>query len=403
MTYTRRALLGGLRRYLAHPSRLLQVVTGPRQVGKTTLATQLAESWPGATLFVAADQPVTPDAAWLGRQWQEARRLPPRGRADTLLVLDEVHKITRWSEAVKGMFDEDRRLGHPLRVVLLGSSALLVQRGLRESLAGRFEVHRHPHWSFQECRDAFRVSLDDYLLFGGYPAALGLRKDPERWARYVRDAIIETVIGKDVLLMTPVQKPALLRQAFGMICAHPAELLSYQKMLGQLAEAGNNATLAHYVQLLSAAFLLAPLERWSGSRLRQKGSVPKFVLRDNSLVTAQAGAPPKLLRRDPARWGRLVENAVGANLTVLAEMDGCSLFYWRDRQDEVDYVLRKGNRLVAIEVKSGSGAPDLSGMAAFVRRFPGARRVLIGPRRAPKGIEAVSLRSFMLRPQQVLP
>ena len=401
--FIRKAFLADLQRYLVHPSRLLQVVTGPRQVGKTTLATQLAERWAGATAFESADRPNTPDAEWLATQWRAARSLPRRGRADTLLVLDEVQKVQRWSEAVKMLFDEDRRKGQRLRVLLLGSSALLVQRGLRESLAGRFELHRQPHWSYAECREAFRASLEDYLYFGGYPRGLAFRNDPERWKRYIQDSVIETVIGRDVLLMSPVQKPALLRQAFGMICAHPAEILSYQKMLGQLAEAGNNTTLAHYVQLLAAAHLLAPLERWSGSRLRQKISTPKFVLRDNSLVNALAGWTRESLRCDPAQWGRLVENAVGANLASHAERKGCSLYYWRDRQDEVDYVLQRGSTVVAIEVKSGSTPPDLSGMGAFTKRCKGARRIVIGPRRAPAGIQAITLRSFFLNPQQVLP
>ena len=402
MEFIREPLLKDLQRYLRHPSRLLQVTTGPRQVGKTTLAAQLSDRWAGSTIFESADLPDTPDAEWIAEQWRKARKLPLKNRMDTLLVLDEVQKIPRWSEVVKGFFDEDRREGRRLRVLLLGSSALLVQRGLRESLAGRFELHRHPHWSYGECHAAFRASLEDYLYFGGYPRALAFRRDPERWARYIRDSVVETVIGRDVLLMSPVQKPALLRQAFGLICAHPAEILSYQKMLGQLAEAGNNTTLAHYVQLLAAAFLVAPLERWSGSRLRQKVSTPKFVLRDNSLVSALSGWPPASLRFDPARRGRWVENAVGANLASLAERRGFTLDYWRDRQDEVDYVLHRGDELIAIEVKSGDGTPRLTGLREFARRFPAARRIVIGPRRAPAGVQAITLSSFFLDAEQLL-
>jgi hypothetical protein len=197
-----------------------------------------------------------------------------------------------------------------------------------------------------------------------------------RWGRYIRDAIIETVIGRDILLTSPVRKPALLRQVFGMACVHPAEVVSHQKMLGQLVDAGNATTVAHHLHLLSAAYLLAVLPRWSGSRLLTRGSIPKLIIRDNALANAMA--PPDLERArlsGPMR-GRLIENAVGAALVALAERTGAELFYWRDRQDEVDFVLRHGSRLIAIEVKSGR--PRASGLAVFRRRWPSAAAILVG-------------------------
>ncbi len=292
--------------------------------------------------------------------------------------------------------DEDRRARARLRVVLLGSSALLVQRGLTESLAGRFELHRHMQWSFRECRDCFGLTLEEFLVFGGYPGGLALRKDLERWSRFIRDSLIESVIGKDVLLMSPVQKPALLRQAFGMACAHPAEVLSYQKMLGQLSEAGNTVTIAHYLHLLSAAYLLTPLQRWSGSRIRQRGSIPKIVLRDNSLVTALIPGAMTRGRMSPAWRGRLVENAVGAALVAMAEREGGEVFYWRDRQDEVDYVLRRGEALVGIEVKSGAGRGMPGGLQVLRRRYPQAQAVVIGGDAIPAGVRHISLEDFFI-------
>ncbi|MEK7744031.1 MAG: ATP-binding protein, partial [Elusimicrobiota bacterium] len=326
-----------------------------------------------------------------------ARNLPLKAGEDTLLVLDEVQKIPRWSEVVKALVDEDRRARARLRVLLLGSSALLVQRGLAESLAGRFELHRHMQWSFKECQECFGLALDDFLVFGGYPGALALRKDPARWSRFIRDSLIETVIGKDVLLMSPVQKPALLRQAFGMACAHPAEIMSYQKMLGQLTDAGNTVTIAHYFQLLAAAYLMSPLQRWSGSRIRQRGSIPKIVLRDNSLVTALAPGTMKDGGPGAAWRGRLVENAVGAALLASVERDGGEIFYWRDRKDEVDFVLRRGENLIGVEVKSGKPAGALVGAARFKHRFPKSRIVLIGEGKAGVADEQLSLEAFFAR------
>ncbi|MBI4370240.1 MAG: ATP-binding protein [Elusimicrobia bacterium] len=395
--YIREPLFDTLWNALSGDPNLLQVVTGPRQVGKTTIALQVHERWRGQKVYESADQPYTPDAEWISTHWKNARHLPLKAGEGTLLILDEVQKIPRWSEVVKVLVDEDRRARARLRVLLLGSSALLVQRGLTESLAGRFELHRHMQWSFKECRECFGLGLNDFLVFGGYPGALALRKDPVRWSRFVRDSLIETVIGKDVLLMSPVQKPALLRQAFGMACAHPAEIMSYQKMLGQLADAGNTVTIAHYFQLLAAAYLMSPLQRWSGSRIRQRGSIPKIILRDNSLVTALAPGAMKDGKLDAAWRGRLVENAVGAALLASAESEGSEVFYWRDRKDEVDFVLRRGEELVGIEVKSGQQASALAGAAQFKRRFPKSRLVVIGEVNTGGDYEQVSLEIFFAR------
>ncbi len=396
-TYIRQHLFDVLWSALTGEPRLLQVVTGPRQVGKTTIALQVQERWPGQKVYETADQPHTPGAEWISNHWKKARELPLTAGEDTLLILDEVQKIPHWSEAVKVLVDEDRRKRTRLRVVLLGSSALLVQRGLTESLAGRFELHRHMQWSFRECRDCFSLTLDEFFIFGGYPGALELRKDPVRWSRFIRDSLIETVIGKDVLLMSPVQKPALLRQAFGMACAHPAEIMSYQKMLGQLSDAGNTVTIAHYFHLLSAAYLMVPLQRWSGSRIRQRGSIPKIILRDNSLVTALTPAIIKNGRIDPAWKGRLVENAVGAALVAIAEREGSEVFYWRDRQEEVDYILKRGQLLVAIEVKSGKETELPHGLRVFRHRNKQARSVMITREAGVGEVERIGLEDFLIK------
>lgn len=397
--YVRRRYFRVLWDRLHSTPRLLQVVVGPRQVGKTTLAFQLLGRWRGPTKYETADQPALPTLSWLQAQWQEARDLVRRDRHEVLLVLDEVQKIPRWSEVVKRLADEDKRRGLRLRVVLLGSSALLMQRGLSESLAGRFELHRHPHWSFPECHECFGLSLDEYVYFGGYPGALALRKDESRWKKFVRDSLIETVLSKDVLLASPVSKPALLRQAFGVAIAHPAEILSYQKMLGTLQDAGNTTTIASHLRLLSYAYLVNPLERFSGSRIKQRGSTPKLVVLDNALVTSMSGTDFGVVRRDPALWGRLTENAVAARLYWSTQATGGELFYWRDRQEEVDFVITQGRQITAVEVKSGT--PDaLEGLRGFKKRYPSSHTMVISkypPRSVGMCDGFMTLREFFSR------
>jgi predicted AAA+ superfamily ATPase len=397
--YIRQQRYDALWKNLMGEPRLLQVVVGPRQVGKTTIAKQLLEHWLGPKLYETADQPHTPGTDWITHHWEKARQQTMTAGQEGLLVLDEIQKIPHWSEIVKKLADEDRFNNTHLRVLLLGSSALLFQRGLTESLAGRFELHRHVHWSFKECHDYFGLSLEEYFLFGGYPGALLLRKDPIRWSHYIRDTLIETVIGKDMLLMSPVQKPALLRQTFGIACMHPAEILSYQKMIGQLSDAGNATTIAHYFDLLSAAFLIAPLSRWSGSRIRQKASSPKIIVRDNSLSNALA-FPQLYPDQIDARWrGRLVENSVGAALVSLADQQGSDIFYWRERSDEVDYVIRFGRRLMAMEVKSGENHQPLKGLSVFKRHFKDAELIVIGgPEQQEKSIKHFHLLEFFQNP-----
>lgn len=348
--YIRKPLFDALWKALHTKPNLIQVVTGPRQIGKTTLALQIFDKWHGPKIYETADQPSIPSPDWIIMHWQKARQLCQS--KDTLLILDEVQKIPRWSQAVKKLFDEDRRLKRALRIILLGSSALLMQRGLTESLAGRFEIHKHTHWSYPECKEYFSLRLDEYLYFGGYPSALPLRHDEKRWSSYIRDSLIETVLSKDVLLMMPVTKPALLRQVFGLAVTHPAHILSYQKMLGTLQDAGNTTTVASYIRLLSNAFLVTALERYSGTKIKTKGSIPKLLVLDNSLISAMSGKGFAQAKRDKILWGRMVENAVGAKLYAVLQEKGASLYYWRHRQYEIDYVTEIGDRIIAIEVKS---------------------------------------------------
>lgn len=356
---------------------LIQAVIGPRQIGKTTLALQIFEHWKGPKVYETADQPNTPSSEWIVLQWDKIRKICGEEKKRGLLILDEIQKIPDWSTVVKKLFDEDRRFNSNIRVILLGSSALLMQRGLTESLAGRFELHRHYQWSFKECADCFDVSLDEYIFFGGYPGALAFKDDEPRWARYIRDSLIETVLSKDILLLSPVSKPVLLRQTFGLAASYPAQIMSYQKMLGSLQDAGNATTIASYIQLLSKAFLLTALERYSGAKIRQRGSIPKILVFDNSLVNAVSGRTFKDVFKDKVFWGRLVENAIGAQLFFWTQIKGAELLYWRERDEEVDYVVKIGDKLKAIEVKAGEQTGNFISLKRFSKKYKNVETIVI--------------------------
>ncbi len=361
------------------PRRFIQVLAGPRQVGKTTLARQLMASLSHAVHFASADALAAEDRQWIRQQWEAARfRLSQNESAEGLLILDEVQKVQGWPEVVKSLWDEDTNNGFPLKVMVLGSSPLLVQRGLTESLAGRFEIIPVRHWSFQEMQDAFGVSLDEYVYFGGYPGAADIRKDEYRWRNYIVDSLIETTISRDILLMTQVNKPALLRQLFYLGCQYSGQILSYQKMVGQMQDAGNTTTLAHYLELLAGAGMLCGIPKYAGQQVRQRGSSPKLQVMDMALMSALSGQGFKAVRSDPELWGRWIESAVGVHLVNSSIEYGFELFYWRDRAREVDFIVRHQGRLLAIEVKSHKRQTALPGMDAFVNAFHPDKIMLIG-------------------------
>ena len=364
-------------RRLQEPRRFVQVITGPRQVGKTTAIQQVLDELSMPSHYAAADLPAPPATEWIAQQWELARMRAPAG-APAVLVLDEVQRVSHWSIEVKRLWDEDTRRKRRLHVVILGSSALLVQRGLEESLAGRFELIRCPHWSWTECRDAFGWSLEQYVYFGGYPGAATLIGDEPRWRQYVREALIETAISKDLLLLNRVDKPALLRQLFVLACEYGGQVLSYQKILGQLADAGHTETLATYQHLLESAFLLRGLSKWSGSAVRRRGSSPKWLPLSTGLITALGSQSFAEWRAQPQQWGRLVEVTVGAHLVNQGTGQGIEVFYWREGHEEVDFVVRRGARVTAIEVKSGSRRLAQPGLAALTKRYATAKTLTVG-------------------------
>jgi predicted AAA+ superfamily ATPase len=375
---------------LAEPRRFIQVVAGPRQVGKSTLVQQVTAEVDRPVRYVSADEPTLRGADWINQQW-EAARLEATGKAGAVLVLDEIQKIPVWSETVKRLWDEDTRKKRPIKVVLLGSAPLLIAQGLTESLAGRFETLRLPHWSFTEMRTAFGWRLEQYLYFGGYPGAAPLVGDPARWLRYIADSLIETSIARDVLLLSRVDKPALLRRLFELACRYSGQILSYTKMLGQLQDAGNTTTLAHYLDLLAGAGMVCGLQKYAGDAARSRGSSPKLQVLNTALMTVTAGLSPQEALADREFRGRLIESAVGAHLANAAAAGECELYYWRERGEEVDFVVKAHSRLTAIEVKSGRAPQAHSGTAAFAAAFKTKRTLLVGG-------DGISVEEFLSRP-----
>jgi len=371
-----RPIVRSLRAMLSRPTPVIHVLIGPRQVGKTTIARQIEDSLAFPVLYATADSPLPPDAAWIETQWRRATAAASPSAGPVLLILDEVQKVRGWSEMVKFHWDA-RPKKTEIRVLILGSSALLMQEGLTESLAGRFFLHRCPHWTFSESRDAFGWDLNQWLFFGGYPGGASFITEEVNWKRYITDSLIETVLARDVLQMTKIIKPALLRHLFTLAATMPAQIVSYTKMVGQLQDAGNTTTLAHYLKLLESAFLVSGLEVFSLGFQRKRGSSPKLILWNNALVNALSTQTLKESLTDPVWWGRLVENAVGGHLCNHLNSVEYTLAYWRDRSQEVDFVIFREKDVWAIEVKSGRSGKN-TGLQLFRQRYPKAKTLIVG-------------------------
>jgi predicted AAA+ superfamily ATPase len=310
--------------------------------------------------LASADEVAPPTADWIELNWKIARGMGE----GALLVIDEIQKVPGWSERVKRLFDEDRE-SRSLKVVLLGSASLLMQKGMAESLAGRYEVIHAGHWSLPECREAFGWGLKEFLNFGGYPAAAELCGDFSRWRDFINHSIIEPVLLRDLLSLAVVNKPALFRQTFQLCLAYPAMEISLQKLLGQLQESGNVTTIKHYLELFEGAFLIKVLQKYSGSEIKKRGSSPKIVPLNTALVNARRDG---FSSAQDTEWiGRLFECAVGAELCRRYD----EVMYWREGGAEVDFVVKTQRGIVAIEVKSGR-VKRMGGLERFCQRYPDA-------------------------------
>lgn len=367
-----------VRSRIEEPRKFIQVILGPRQVGKTTMVNQLLPKLSISYVYESADAVQATNSTWLIQVWETVRfKMKASGAPEYLLVIDEIQKIENWSEVVKQQWDKDTRDNVNIKVVLLGSSRLLIQKGLTESLAGRFETIHLGHWSYSEIEDAFGWSVEQYIYFGGYPGSASLINDEIRWKSYIQDSLIETSISKDILMLTRVDKPALLKRLFELGCLYSGQILSYTKIIGQLHDAGNTTTLANYLKLLSDCGLLGGIEKYAGNVIRQRSSSPKFQVFNNALLTSQDDKIYSDAIVNPKLWGRLVESSIGAHLLNHSVSKKYNLYYWREGNNEVDFILEKGDKLIGLEVKSGASAAN-SGMRIFNEKYHPVKMLLVG-------------------------
>ena len=360
------------------PRKFIQVLAGPRQVGKSTLIDQVLTESQIPHYLYNADGVDENDTDWIRRIWESTRTLmDTRQQTEAVLVIDEIHKIKRWSEIVKREWDADTRSKRQLKLFILGSSRLMLRKGLTESLAGRFELIRLGHWTLQEMEDAFGWTLDEWIYYGGYPGSASLIKDMRRWKKYIKESLVAPAIEKDIILTSNIYKPALMKQLFELGCTYSAELLSLTKALGQLQDAGNVTTLSSYLEILNQCNLLAGLQKYANDEARRYQSVPKYQVYNNALLTAYKGTSYEKDRIDPQTWGRWVESAVGAYLLGGAEEGSYNVYYWRERSHEVDFIIVRQGEVIALEVKSGRRGMN-SGLPKFCELFQPKHALVIG-------------------------
>ncbi len=377
-----------LRSRIDEPRRFIQVIAGARQVGKSTMVKQVTSELTIPFLLTTAEEAPDKNPSWISYVWRQARQaMRYNNYPEYLLVIDEIHKLDNWSEVVKAEWDADTMRNVNLKVILLGSSRLLLKDGLTESLAGRYELIEMEHWSFNEMREAFGMSVEQYIYYGGYPGAFSLIGDDKRWRKYMKDSIIEPAITKDVLTTKRVLKPALLRQLFILGCSYSGELLSFNKILGQLQDAGNTSTLANYLQLLDESKLLCGLQQYAADDARKYKSVPKYQVYNSGLLSANNSLSFRDVYLSPEDWGKWVESAVGAYLINNADRLEYKVYFWRHNNDEVDFILQQSRKLVAIEVKSGRRKNN-EGMSEFRKQFHPDVELVVGG-------EAITIEQFL--------
>lgn len=374
----KRAEYQTIKKRLEEPRRFIQVVMGPRQVGKSTVVKQVLKELDIPYQMFSADNVPATNSAWVANCWEATRSLQKnKGYESIVLVIDEIQKITNWSEAVKKEWDGDTFHDRNIKVLLLGSSRVMLEKGLSESLAGRFEEIRMSHWSYMEMRECFGFTLDQYIYYGGYPGAASLIDEEERYLQYIQSGIVDATINKDILMDTPIGKPALLRQTFELGSAYSGQLLSLNKMLGSLQDAGNTATLAGYIHLLDESGLLCGLQKYSIDTARRKASIPKLQVYNNALKVVYSSLAFDEAITNRQAWGHIFESAVGAYIVSQSFVHRFEVFYWRERNDEVDFILRKKGSVVAIEIKSNA-EKRTKGLEVFKNLFSPQAAFIVG-------------------------
>ena len=365
---------------ILEPRKFIQVLMGPRQVGKTTMAAQMLQKAKFPYIFESADAVSAINSTWIEQLWETTRlKMNVQAAKEFILVIDEIQKIPNWSETVKRLWDKDTLNGTNIKVVLLGSSRLLLHKGLTESLAGRFETMYLGHWSFLEMEKAFNWNADQYAWFGGYPGGAELIEDEDRWKNYINNSLIETSVSKDILMLTRVDKPALLKRLFELGCQYSGQILSFTKIQGQLQDAGNTTTLSHYLSLLDTAGLLAGIEKYAANIIRKRSSSPRFQVHNNALISAQKKENFEEIMQKPAEWGHIIQSSVGAHLINHTISQNYSVYYWRERNDEVDFILERRGKIIAIEVKSND-SENIRGLEVFRKKFKPDKLYLISNR-----------------------
>ncbi len=383
-----------LRSRLNERKRFIQILAGPRQVGKSTIISDVLSSIDIPYISESADDiMLAKEDSWLKEIWDRARLLEKK-HGEALIAIDEIQKIANWSESIKKLWDEDKKTGTNVKVILSGSSRLLLAKGLSESLQGRFELIFLPHWSYREMKDVFGFSLDEFIYFGSYPGPAEIIGDEKRWKAYIRDSIIEPSITRDIIMLSPVQKPALLRSFMALGSYYSAQILPFCHMLEHLTDAGNTTTLSHYLYLLEQSGLLTGLQKYSGSELRHRSSSPKLQVFNNALMTSRHPISFAQAKEDNACWGRLVESAVGTHLINSVRGEDVHIGYWREKQDEVDFVLYNESSAVAFEVKSGNKTHG-KGLGAFMKRYPESKAFTVSAKGNPDS-SSIPLEEFLL-------
>jgi len=365
------------------PRKFIQIIEGPRQVGKSTLIKQILQTVDMPYLHFSADNIPASRNYWISDCWIAARtKIESEKLNELLLVIDEIQKLQNWAEVVKKEWDQDTFYDINIKVVLLGSSRIRLEKGLSESLKGRFEVIKMPNWSYKELKDAFGFSIEEYIYFGAYPGAADLRFDLDRWRDYISSSIVDATINNDILIDTPINKPALLKKTFELSAAYSGQILSFTKILGQLQDAGNTTTLSNYLQVLSEAGMVAPLQKFSIDLARRRASVPKYQVYNNALTSLYSEHTFEQALNNRQLWGRLLESAVGAHILNCAYRSRFEVCYWRENNKEVDFVLTRNSKIIAIEVKSNQDKTT-AGLHEFENRFHPHKILLVGEQGLP--------------------
>ncbi|MBF0298610.1 MAG: ATP-binding protein [Oligoflexia bacterium] len=358
---------------------LIQVLIGPRQVGKTTGIWQILNTMKESRYhYASADGDLPQHSSWILEQWTHALNKC----VNCLLVIDEIQKVENWSETVKKLWDDQKiKKNSNIKLIVLGSSSLGLQKGLSESLTGRYYLHRAYHWSYIQSKEAFKLTFDDFLLYGGYPGSYPLIKNKLHWLNYLKESIIAPVIGKDILQISRVKSPALFKQCFDLVCSYPAQEISYTKLLGQLQDKGNTDLIKYYLELLEGAYLVKQLFKFSNKKILSKSSSPKILPLCPALYSTTLDAS-----MDESEKGRCFELMIGAELIKLPG----EIYYWREKNFEVDFVYKFAKKIFAIEIKSGR-KKNSKGLEEFKKRFINAELIIITPTNYNKIIEGLYL------------